>query len=162
MFSDTELLSLLDEMDVTHVVWLPDSTIGLWNRALRGARDVQLVQVCREGEAWAIAGGLFVGGMRPLVMIQCTGLFESGDALRNMLFDFELPLFAFVGYRSYRTGGNLPNDTARRFTEPILNAWSVDHRLIEHPEQRDQILHFRRECTAAQKPGVVLIAEGKA
>ena len=54
----------------------------------------------REGEAWAIAAGLQLGGKRPLVMIQNTGLFESGDALRNVLFDLRLPLVAVIGYRS--------------------------------------------------------------
>ena len=53
--------------------------------ALHATPGLTLVRVCREGEAWAIAAGLWIGGARPLVVIQNTGLFESGDSLRNAL-----------------------------------------------------------------------------
>src|ERR1700722_12702968 len=108
-------------MQVSHVVALPDSTLGTWEDAIRASESSKLVRVCREGEAWAIAAGLYLGGRQPLVMIQTTGLFESGDALRNVLFDLHLPLYALIGYRSYL----IPNspDSARKFAEPILKTW---------------------------------------
>ncbi len=54
------------------------------SRRSSGAARYALVRVCREGEAWEVAAGLHLGGATPLVMIQCTGLFESGDAIRNV------------------------------------------------------------------------------
>src|SRR5262245_5686183 len=118
MFTGEDVVSLLAEMDITHVVTLPDSTLGPWQQAIAAAPQLQLVPVCREGEAWAIAAGLWLGSARPVVVIQCTGLFESGDALRNTLFDYKLPLFAVIGYRSYLNQSTLPGDTARTYTEP--------------------------------------------
>ncbi|HLJ11903.1 MAG TPA: hypothetical protein VKU82_11975, partial [Planctomycetaceae bacterium] len=93
-------------MRITHVIWLPDSTLGQWEEALSSAKDLELIRVCREGEAWAIAAGLFLGGAQPLVMIQCTGLFESGDSLRNAVHDYGIPLFAVIGYRSALIAGS--------------------------------------------------------
>ena len=61
----------------------PDSTIGQWQQAIEHRGRTRVVRVCREGEAWEVAAGLHLGGATPIVMIQCTGLFESGDALRN-------------------------------------------------------------------------------
>jgi sulfopyruvate decarboxylase TPP-binding subunit len=118
--------------------------------------------VCREGEAWAVAGGLHFGGATPLVMIQCTGLFESGDALRNVVYDWKLPLYAMVGYRSYLNQAALPGDTCLVFTEPILEAWKLDHRLFTKPEELSEIRAHALACRAAAKPGVALIAEGRA
>ncbi len=94
-----QVIAALTTLGVTHVVWLPDSALGPWESALEQASSLRLIRVAREGEAWAIAAGLHLGGQRPLVMIQNTGLFESGDALRNVLFDLGLPLWAVVGYR---------------------------------------------------------------
>ena len=143
----------------THVVWVPDSAMGPWERALQRPGTLELVRVCREGEAWAIAAGLYLGGRRPLVVIQNTGLFESGDALRNVLFDLRLPLVALVGYRSYL----VPNsaDTARRFTEPILDAWGLDYVLISASDELPKMAEHFRACLAAARPGVVLVAEGR-
>jgi sulfopyruvate decarboxylase TPP-binding subunit len=162
MFSGPEIVALLRELEFSHVVTVPDSTLGLWEKAIESSGDLRLVRVCREGEAWAIAAGLYLAGKKPLVMIQCTGLFESGDALRNALHDYKLPLFAMIGYRSYLCQKNLPGDTAMIFTEPILKAWNLDYRLIDDPAKKNVIREFHRECVSADKAGVVLIAEGRA
>lgn len=149
----------LVELGITHVVWVPDSALGLWEAALERSGTLELVPVCREGEAWAIAAGLHLGGKRPLVMIQNTGLFESGDALRNVLFDLGLPLAAVIGYRSYLVPGS--TDSARRFTEPILDAWGLDYLLIREPDELDQMAEHLAACRAAGRPGIVLVAEGR-
>ena len=85
MFSGTQVASLFAGLGITHVVSVADSTIGPWHEAIAAHPRLRLVRVCREGETWAVAGGLYFGGATPLVLIQCTGMFESGD-------DLDLPL----------------------------------------------------------------------
>jgi sulfopyruvate decarboxylase TPP-binding subunit len=159
VFSGQQIAALLAELGVTHVVTVPDSTIGRWENAISASAGLKLVRVCREGEAWQVAAGLFLGGATPLVMIQCTGLFESGDALRNALHDWKLPIFSIIGYRSYLDQAKLPGDTCLVFTEPILDAWRIDYRLITSPAQLDVVREHFIACRAAERPGAALIAE---
>jgi sulfopyruvate decarboxylase TPP-binding subunit len=154
-----QVVSQLEALAVTHVVWLPDSAMGPWETAFELSATFQLVRVCREGEAWAIAAGLHLAGCRPLVMIQNTGFFESGDAMRNVLFDLKLPLAAVIGYRSYLVSGS--TDTARHFTEPVLKAWGLDYALVHSREELPMLSSHLSACRTAAKPGVVLIAEGR-
>jgi len=160
MFTGKQIASLFAAQGITHVITVPDSTIGAWESSIESV-GIRLVRVCREGEAWTIAGGLYLGGAKPLVMIQCTGLFESGDALRNMLHEWKLPLYAMIGYRSYLNQDNLPGDTSLVFTEPILAAWKLDVLLVKEASQLNDIATHYRACLAADKPGVALIAEGR-
>ena len=159
MFSGEQIASLLTGAGVTHVVTVPDSTIGAWYGALERERRLRLVRVCREGEAWGVAAGLHLGGATPVVLIQCTGLFESGDALRNVLHDWKLPVFSIVGYRSYLNQDTLPGDTCLVFTEPVLDAWRIDYRLIKAPAQLPEIREHYLACQRAARAGAVLIAE---
>jgi sulfopyruvate decarboxylase subunit alpha len=161
VFSGDQVGALLQTLGVTHVITVPDSTIGQWEPGIE-KHGLALVRVCREGEAWAIAGGLYLGGATPLVLIQCTGLFESGDALRNVLHEWKLPIYSIIGYRSYLNQDSLPGDTTLVFTEPILAAWGLDVRLITKPSQFPDIEAHYRACVADSRPGVTLIAEGKA
>jgi sulfopyruvate decarboxylase subunit alpha len=154
-----DLTAALVEMGVTHVVWLPDSTLGTWERAFEAATELTLVRVCREGEAWAIAAGLHLGGKRPMIVMQNTGLFESGDALRNVLFDLRLPLYALIGYRSYLLE-NSP-DSARRYTQPIIDAWGLDHVMIEGPDALLRLADHYRSCQRTGCGGLALVPEGK-
>jgi sulfopyruvate decarboxylase TPP-binding subunit len=161
MFSGEAIGTLLHTLGVSHVVTIPDSTLGRWESGIESA-GVSLIRVCREGEAWAVAGGLYLGGKRPLVMIQCTGLFESGDALRTILHDWKLPIPSIIGYRSYLNQSTLPGDTCLTFTEPILEAWQIPYLLITAPEQLEAMREQLRSAIAEGSPKAVLIAEGKA
>lgn len=161
LFSGEQIAGLLVRLGITHAVAVPDGTLGQWHEAIARTDGVRLVRVCREGEAWAIAMGLYLGGARPLVLIQCTGLFESGDSLRNALHDWGLPLPAILGYRSYLNQDLLPGDTCLVFSEPILDAWKIPYRLITESGQLDVIEQHLAGCRAAATPGAVLIAEGR-
>jgi sulfopyruvate decarboxylase TPP-binding subunit len=158
-FSGPEIASTLGALPVTHVIWLPDSALGPWEAALESSPDFQLLRVCREGEAWPLAAGLLLGGASPVLMMQTTGLFESGDALRNVLFDLKLPVFVILGARSWLVEGS--QDSARRFARPILDAWGIDHVLVASPSDKPRLAQHYRHCRQAVQPGAVLIAEGR-
>ena len=145
-------------MGITHVVWVPDSETGPWEAALDASPYLRLIRVCREGEAWPLAAGLYLGGQAPLVVMQTTGLFESGDALRNVLFDLKLPIYSLIGVRNWLTTGS--QDTARAFTEPILRAWGLDCVWLLAPADKPKLAEHYRGCQAAGMPGVALLGEG--
>jgi sulfopyruvate decarboxylase TPP-binding subunit len=162
MFSGEQIAEVLAEVGISHVVTVPDSTIGQWQQAIERRGRTRLVRVCREGEAWEVAAGLHLGGATPIVMIQCTGLFESGDALRNVVHDWKLPIFSIIGYRSYLNQDTLPGDTCLVFTEPVLDAWKVDYRLITDAAQLGAIAEHYSACQGANRCGAIVVAEGKA
>ena len=162
MFTPEEIVAAFTELGITHVVWIPDTTTGQWDNALQAAPEIQLIQVCREGEAWALAAGLYLGGAKPIVVIQCTGFFESGDAMRNIVHDYKLPIFGLVGYRSYLNASSLPGDTCLKFTEPVLNAWALDTVFIDSEKKKPKLAEHYRACVGKNVPGIALMAEGAA
>jgi sulfopyruvate decarboxylase TPP-binding subunit len=162
MFTGEQISELLEQLGITHVVTVPDSTVGQWQDAIESRGFTRVVRVCREGEAWQVAAGLTLGGARPIVLIQCTGLFESGDALRNALHDWKLPIFSVIGYRSYLNQSTLPGDTCLVFTEPVLDAWQIDYQLITDPAQFPALAEHFKACESAGRAGAILVAEGKA
>lgn len=158
MFSGPEIASAFAEVGITHVIWAPDSTTGPWEAALESSGQVKLVRVCREGEAWPLAAGLMLGGKAPLVIMQTTGLFESGDALRNVLFDLKLPILALIGVRNGLVTES--RDSAKVFAEPVLRAWGVEYVSVERPEDKPRLFEYLSNCRQAGRAGFVLLAEG--
>lgn len=157
MFTGSEITHTLVELGISHVIWIPDSDMGPWERELEAHPRLHLLRVCREGEAWPLAAGLLLGGKSPLIVMQTTGLFESGDALRNILYDLHLPVFALIGARSYLQPNS--TDSARRFAIPILDAWQVDYVTIANRDEQVRLRDHYRSCRERRVPGVVLMAE---
>ena len=146
----------LKKNNISHVVWLPDSETNFMYQLLTGEPSLDLVPVCREGETMAIAAGLWVGGKRPIVLIQNTGIFESGDSIRGLGLDVNQPLVMLVGYRGWSRHG-ITNDSAARFIEHILHAWGINYYLIETDEDADRISVAIAEAERTQKPVAVLV-----
>ena len=91
--------------------------------------------------------------------MQSTGLFESGDSLRNVLYDMQLPIFALIGYRSYLLAES--QDSAKRFVEPILRGWNLDYLRLEEQDGPERVTAHRQACRAAGQPCFVLWPEGR-
>src|SRR5207248_7755355 len=89
---------------VTHVIWLVDTESRFMYDALTADPSLTVVPICREGEAMGVALGLQIGGKKPIVVIQNTGFFESGDSIRGLVLDLEMPLVMMVGYRGFHRG----------------------------------------------------------
>lgn len=159
MFTGEEIVATLEQLGVSHVVWVPDSTFGTWEADLEASTQLDLLRVCREGEAWPLAAGLQVGGASPVVMMQTTGLFESGDAMRNVLVDLQIPLFAIIGVRNWLIAES--SDSARRFAEPIVRAWDLHHVWIAEESDKPRLCEHYETCRRTNRAGVVLMAEGK-
>ena len=160
MFDGPSVVAALKSCGITHVVWIPDSHIGTWESALVAETSLQLVRVCREGEAFAVAAGLLLGGKKPIVLIQCTGLFEAGDSLRNFVHDMRLSLFFVVGLRSHiaaRQGKT--SDTCPRFSEPIMQAWQVPYVVLDTDHSPVELAVEYRRAETEQRAGAVLLAE---
>ena len=130
---------------ITHVVGIPDNTSGpLFDELVRHPK-IRLVPVTREGEAFALASGLWLGGASPLVVIQHTGLLEAGDGIRGTAQRMGAPIPFVVtgrGYAKMERAGVRRDDPRTRelltradvdstalLTEPTLDAWGIPYEL---------------------------------
>ena len=152
----SSVVAELKKNNISHVVWLPDSETNFMFQLLTNEPTLDLVPVCREGETMAIAAGLWVGGKRPIVLIQNTGIFEAGDSIRGLGLDVHQPLVMLVGYRGWSRHG-LTKDSAARFIEHILHAWGITYYLIETDEDADRISLAIEEADRTSKPVAVLV-----
>jgi hypothetical protein len=154
------IVETFEQLGISHVIWIPDSETGQWEAALEAAAHLRLVRVCREGEAWPLAAGLMIGGQLPIIVMQSTGLFESGDALRNVVFDLQLPVYALVGVRSALDEAS--HDSAKRFAEPAVQTWGLDYLWLRSKDDLPKFMEHYRRCRSTNRAGIALLAEGAA
>lgn len=152
ILSPAAVQAQLHRNGVTDVVWLPDTESGHMYMLLQDDPTLRIIPIAREAESMPIAAGLWIGGRRPVVMIQNTGFFESGDSVRGMAVDIALPLVIFIGYR-----GGVTTDSAAIITEPTLHAWRMSYYLVEHDGDADRISVAFDDADRMRRPVGVLI-----
>lgn len=152
------ILGEITKNGVSHVIWLPDSETNWLYLLMQDEPSLTLVPVSREGQAFSTAAGLSLGGKTPVVLIQNTGLMESGDSLRGWGMGLNLPLVVIVGYRGWTRHG-VTTDTAATYTERFLMAFGINYYLVENSADSDRISVAFAEAQRTKKPVVVLVGD---
>jgi len=157
-FSPETVLEHLKANNVTHVVWLPDSETNFLYVLMQDEPTLDLITVSREGQAFSTAAGLSVGGAKPVILIQNTGLMESGDSLRGWAMGMHIPVVLMVGYRGWTRHG-VDTDTAATYTEHFLHAFGIKYYLVESDADADRISVAFEQAERTKQPVAVLIGD---
>ena len=152
----SKIIGELKKCDFDYIVTVPDDgTRRLYTR-LQKTPDFKLIPACREGEAIAIAAGLMLGGKSPLVLIQNTGFYESGDSIRGLAIDLHLPMLLMISCRGWKSNAPM-TDSAAIYIRPAIEAWGIHHHLIEDNQHVSRISQALDEARKARKPVAVLL-----
>ena len=117
-----------------HVVYVPDNPLSHVIRILHGAYpDVHTMIATREEEAFGIAAGLYLGGARPTVMLQSSGLGNSLNAIASLLLPYQIPVLLVISMRGDAGEWNAAQVPMGRAVRPILDALGVPHATPDRP-----------------------------
>ncbi len=170
------VVEALERLGVTHVVGLPDNGHAALYMLLETNPSIEVVSVTREGEAWAIASGLWVGGKNPALAIQNCGLLESGDGLRGTAMRMRVPLLCFISYRGFEkmvayevepdfdwhpdTLTREELDSAALLLEPTLRAWGVPFYRYNSDDDAGRVAEAWEQAEREERPVALLMTRG--
>ena len=95
---------------------------------------------------------MHAGGRKPLILIQNTGMMESGDSIRGWLLGMNVPVVLMVGYRGWTRHG-VTTDTAATYTERFLMAFGINYYLVENDADAPRISIAFEEARANAAAG---------
>jgi sulfopyruvate decarboxylase TPP-binding subunit len=165
---------VLVELGVSHVVGLPDNSSAGLVDLLRELGEIPFLNATREGEAISIAAGIWLGGGDPVVVIQNTGLLESGDGLRGTTVRMGAPLLLLVTYRGYKkmmahqlapAVGPATHDQMVRadldsvalLTEPTLRDWAIPYQICDSDNDVEKVRTGWLRAHEENRPVALLI-----
>ena len=118
-----------------HVVYVPDNPLSHVLRILGNEHsDVRTTVATREEEAFGIAAGMYLGGARPTVMLQSSGLGNSLNALTSLLIPYKIPALVIISMRGDIGEWNDAQVPMGRAVRAICDAIGVPHATAETPE----------------------------
>jgi sulfopyruvate decarboxylase subunit alpha len=128
------ILDALHAASVTRIVTVPDthqrSVLALLERT-----GPPVVRAATEHDVLGICAGLWIGGERPVALIQQLGLFASVNALRALTHDLSLPLAVLAGMygRDPELTVEASPQSSVRLCRPLLESLGIPSLLVESP-----------------------------
>jgi sulfopyruvate decarboxylase subunit alpha len=142
-----------------HVVYVPDNPLSHVLRILReGFSDVRTTLATREEEAFGIAAGLYLGGARPTVMLQSSGLGNSLNALTSLLVPYKIPALIVISMRGDAGEWNDAQAPLGRALRPICDAIVLPHATGDSTESTTETIRLVAQTAFGTRlPGVCLL-----
>jgi sulfopyruvate decarboxylase subunit alpha len=110
-----------------HVVYGPDNPLSHVLARFAEYPDVRLMLATREEEAFGIAAGLYLGGARPALMFQSSGLGNSLNAITSLMVAYQIPALMVISMRGDDSEWNAAQVPMGRAVRGILDAIAVPH-----------------------------------
>jgi len=155
-----EICRGLASLGCREVVYVPDNPLSHVLQALGAEHPgVRTTIATREEEAVGIAAGLYLGGVRPALMMQSSGLGNSINALASLNVAFEIPVLMLISMRGGEGEWNPTQHPMGRAVRPILDSLGIPHATIETEDRAERMVRQAGEqAFATRRPAACLLA----
>jgi sulfopyruvate decarboxylase subunit alpha len=143
-----------------HVVYVPDNPLSHVLRVLRERfPDVRTILATREEEGFGIAAGLHLGGSRPTMMLQSSGLGNSLNALTSLLLPYEMPVLIVISMRGDEGEWNAAQRPMGQAVRPIFEAIGIPYTTVNDAESVAGVVeHVGLGAFTSCRPAACLLA----
>ncbi len=155
---DERIADTLMESRVNFVCSVPCGLLSGLLANISRNKEIVHVPVTREEEGVGVCAGAYLGGARPALLMQNSGLGNSLNALLSLTGEYELGLILVIGYRGRREeekiAAQIPMGEA---TEKLLSVVRAEFEIIESEQQIPRLKKMANRAFERGKIGAILL-----
>jgi phosphonopyruvate decarboxylase len=155
-----ELADVLEAQGYDFFTGVPCSLIESLIAALETHPRLPYVPAVREDVSVGIAAGAWLGGRRPMVLMQNSGLGTSMNALVSLSLLYRLPALLLVTWRGY-AGKDAPEHLLMGEISPgLLDMMRIPYRVLSKGTMAEDVAWGRAESERLSQPVALLLPPG--
>lgn len=104
---------------------------------LQSDHEITCVPATREEEGIGLCAGAYLGGKRPAILMQNSGLGNSINALASLDFLYRIPLLMIISHRGVEGENIVAQVPMGKLTEPLLNTLGIRWLRPGAPDEAD-------------------------
>lgn len=119
--------------------------------------DIKHVPVTREEEGIGICAGSFMGGKRPALLMQNSGLGNCINALVSLDLLYEIPVLLIISHRGTAGEKIVAQVPMGMATAPLLDVIGIEHSCPTAEEGEKEVAMAAMEAFTTRRPVAVLL-----
>jgi len=160
MSPSQRFLDLLERHGFNFFTGVPCSLFEGVTRILDREPRYGYISAVREDSALGLAAGAYLGGRRPVVLMQNSGLGVSVNALLSLHQIYDIPALLVVSWRG-RDGLDAPEHLLMgKAMQPFLELLNIPYALFDPATLERDIESLTRRMHETVKPVAVLVGKG--
>lgn len=139
---------------------VPDSTFKLLLREIETRPEFNYVPAVSENVAIGLAVGAYLGGRRPVILMQNSGLALALNPLASLAALYRVPLLLVVGWRGHDGKDSPEHGLIGGATLQLLEALGLPAYVPDADSIEDDLRRAARAITERRVPGVLVCRPG--
>ena len=132
----------LREAGINFVVYMPDSFFYDVITTIEEDPDFTSISVPNESVGMCLCAGAWLGGKKPVMIMENTGLFVASNALTRFHQPFDIPVLMLISYRGDAGDGWwMIIDIGHAF-EPALKSFGITYELVDNPDKAKKAIQL--------------------
>jgi phosphonopyruvate decarboxylase len=155
-----EFCLLLKDSGFDFFSGVPCSLLGSIIQHLTYDKDFQYVPATREDEALGIAVGAYMGGKKPVVLMQNSGLGNSIDALTSLVLLYRFPVLLIISWRGFEENDFIEHSLMGKYMQDFLNTMKIPTIIISPSDLPKQIAEAGQVMRKSETSVALVLRKG--
>lgn len=130
----------LKNAGINFIVSVPCANLKKLLNLVEEDEEIKHVPVTREEEGFGICAGAYMGGMKPAILMQNSGLGNSVNVLASLNKLYNFPILMIISHRGTFGEGVYGQIPMSKATTKVLESLDITYHKIEDPNQSEQIV----------------------
>lgn len=153
---DEEITSALAQAKIDFICGVPCSLLAGVIKNLEEAKEIEYVPVTREEEGVGVCAGAYLGGKKPALLLQNSGLGNSMNALLSLTRFYGISLVLLIGYRGKKGEPIKAQRPMGSATESLLRMIPASRMVVGNRQAINKIPRFATAAFHDEKIAAIL------
>jgi sulfopyruvate decarboxylase subunit alpha len=158
--STAEFCKLLKNKGFNFFSSVPCSYLGPIIKSLSECDDYQYIPATREDEALGIAAGAYMGGKKPVVLMQNSGLGNSIDTLTSLILLYKFPILLIISWRGYEENDYPEHFLMGKYMMAFLKTMKIPAIILSKGELSEQVASADQTMRKLETPVALILMKG--
>lgn len=128
----------LKNAGINFIVSVPCANLKKLLNLVEEDEEIKHVPVTREEEGFGICAGAYMGGMKPAILMQNSGLGNSVNVLASLNKLYNFPILMIISHRGTFGEGVYGQIPMSKATTKVFESLDITYHKIEDPKQSEQ------------------------
>ena len=147
---DLNLYETIKDLGINLLLILPDNMIQGLLKVINKKNEIRQVTITREEEGMGIAAGAYLGGMKPAIIMQNSGLGNSINAIKSLIQLFKIPILIIMSHRGGEGEKIMAQNQMGQVTFTLLECINIKTFIVDSVKR---INNFKKAMKFMQENG---------
>lgn len=147
----------LKEAGINFIVSVPCANLKKLLELIDEDDEIIHIPVPREEEGFGICAGAYMGGMKPAILMQNSGLGNSVNVLTSLFKLYEFPIIMIISHRGTFGEGICGQVPMSKATTKVLDSLDIIYEKVDNPSESTEVIKKAWNLASISEEAIALL-----